>query len=254
MQLNKDRNTYLKKTEKEALDAYRKIGDKPTDELISHLITNDSKHELYKVLSSTSWDKILDLNIQDALLSDFMFSDNELPSWANKKSMKAASAIFRSNGNEFLFLLGIVSLPYCYAALKGARSLYHTEKIRRNTESRLLDTTSFIIEIMKEDAFLGHGNGFLVIKQVRLRHALARFYLSKIPEISALNEIPINQEDMAGTNLAFSYIALKTLPKVGIHLTTESKNDYIHHWAIVSSLMGIDDQILPQTMHDAFAG
>ena len=237
---------------KEDFDVYREIGDKSADELVVHLVKSSKKHELYKVLSSKSWEEINSLNIQDTLLRSFLFSGNKLPSWADQKSIQTASSIFRGNGNEFLFLLGIVSLPYCYAAAKGALSLYHTEKIRKNTESRLLDTTSFIIEIMKEDAFADNGKGFLVVKQVRLRHALARFYLQRNPEIRNLNEIPINQEDMTGTNLAFSYIALKTLPKLGVHLSLETKNAYLHFWSVISFLMGIYKQILPQNMHDAF--
>ena len=252
MKNGKEQNFSRTEAAKKDLEIYRKIGDKQADELISHLVTTDNKHELYAVLSSKSWDSINSINFQDGLLRSYMLSGNELPSWAVQKDMKAASAIFRSNGNEFLFLLGIVSLPYCYAAAKGALSLYHTEKIRKNTESRLLDTTSFIVEIMKEDAFSGNGNGFLVVKQVRLRHALARFYLNKNPEIRNLNEIPINQEDMAGTNLAFSYIALKTLSRLGVHLSQKKKNAYLHFWAVISYLMGIDKQILPQNMHDAF--
>ena len=165
------------------------------------------------------------VKIEDQMFRAFIETENKLPDWAVKRKMESASALFRSNGNEFLFMLGIVSLPYCYAAANGAKVLYHTEKIRKNTEKRLLDTTSFIINIMKEDAFDAGGNGFLVIKQVRLRHALARFHLKNVPEIQKLNEVPLNQEDMAGTNLAFSYVPLKAMPLIDVHISKETQND-----------------------------
>jgi len=166
--------------------------------------------------------------------------------------MDQAATLFRGNGNEFLFMLGIVSLPYCYAAAKGAIALYHTEKIRKNTEKRLLDTTTFIIEIMKEEAFAPEGGGFLAIKQVRLRHALARHYLQKVPAIRKLSEVPINQEDMAGTNLAFSYVALRAMPSIGVSIDSETQNGYLHFWSVVGAMLGLDTALLTPDLKSAY--
>ena len=233
------------------LDALRLIGDPQADKLVEALLGTDQKQKLYMALRCKSWEEFNTLGIY-APLHDFLLNGNELPDWADKKEMEKATAIFRSNGNEFLFMLGIVSLPYCYAAAKGALSLYYTEKIRKNTDARLLETTAFIVEIMKPDAFKKYGIGFLALKQLRLRHAMARFYLKNIPAINEMNELPINQEDMAGTNLAFSYMAIRAMPKIGVRIPIDLANSYIHHWAVVSHLMGIEEELLPKTMKEAF--
>jgi len=233
------------------LDTLRLTGDPEADTLVEALLGTDQKQKLYMALRCKSWEEI-NTSVSYAPLYDFLLNGNELPDWADKKEIEKATALFRSNGNEFLFMLGIVSLPYCYAAAKGAISLYYTEKIRKNTDARLLETSAFIVEIMKPDAFKKRGVGFLALKQLRIRHAMARFYLKNIPAINEMNELPINQEDMAGTNLAFSYMAIRAMPKIGVRIPIDRANSYMHFWAVVSHLMGIEEELLPKTMKDAF--
>jgi hypothetical protein len=234
------------------LDDLRQIGDPEVDELIHELVGRGEQTQLYSVFQTTSYDQLDQLKITHKKLKSFLCNEDRLPDWADSNKMNQASALFRANGNEFLFMLGIVSLPYCYAAAKGAISLYHTEKIRKNTEKRLLDTTSFIIEIMKEGAFSGSGNGFLAVKLVRLRHAIARYHLCKVPQVSALEEMPINQEDMAGTNLAFSYVALKAMPAIGVKFSVDTQNAYLHYWSVIGYLMGLNIELLPNDLRSAF--
>lgn len=234
------------------LDNARNVGDTPADRVVSHLVEEEQLGMLYGVLNTKSWKEVREVNIPDEYLKEFLFSGNCLPVWAEPEKIRNASALFRSNGNEFLFMLGIVSLPYCYAAARGALSLYHTEKIRKNTERRLLDTTAFLIEIMRPGAFDEGGDGFHAVKQVRLRHALARYYLLKIPEIQKLSEIPLNQEDMAGTNLAFSYVALKAMPKIGVNFSKETQNDYLHFWSVIGVLLGLEQKLVPSDLKEAY--
>jgi hypothetical protein len=235
-----------------SLDDLRQIGDSEVDELVDELVGRGEHSQLYSVFQITSYDQLNQLKVTDEKLKSFLWNEDRLPDWADTNKMSQASALFRANGNEFLFMLGIVSLPYCYAAAKGAISLYHTEKIRKNTEKRLLDTTSFIIEIMKEGAFSREGNGFLAVKMVRLRHAIARFHLRKVPEVSDLQEMPINQEDMAGTNLAFSYIALKAMPAIGVKFSVETQNAYLHFWSVIGFMMGLKKELLSNDLRSAF--
>lgn len=234
------------------LDAFRKLGDPAADEVVRHVMERGHATELYTLLKSKTWEDARKAHLNNERLHRFIFEENQLPVWAEKEKIDEATALFRSNGNEFLFMLGIVSLPYCYAAANGALALFHTEKIRKNTERRLLDTTSFVIEIMKNGSFEDKADGFLAVKQVRLSHALARYHLSRVPEIINLNEMPINQEDMAGTNLAFSYVALKAMPLIGVHFGKDIQNAYLHFWSVVGHLLGLDNELLPRDLKHAF--
>ena len=234
------------------LDKARQQADAKADRVIGQVMRSGLREQMYSAFAAKTFDEMKGATEQAPILTEYFFKGNELPDWADDGKMSKAAKLFRSNGNEFLFMLGIVSLPYCYAAAKGALSLYHTEKIRKNTEARLLDTTSFIVDIMQEDAFTDNGRGYLVVKQVRLRHALARYYLQKIPLIMDLNEKPINQEDMAGTNLAFSYVALREMPKIGVNISLELQDAYIHFWSVIGYLLGLQKAFLPANIREAF--
>ncbi|WP_020528723.1 oxygenase MpaB family protein [Flexithrix dorotheae] len=250
--LKPDKTSHKFLPSNEELDAFRQVGDQEADAIIEELMEVGKKEELYKVFKARTFKDIALLKITNEKLRSFLESNNQLPEWVNSSQMKIAGELFRKRANDFLFVLGTVSLPYCYAGAKGATALYHTEKIRKNTELRLLDTTYFVVEIMGENAFNDSGDGFLLVKQVRLRHALARYFLKKIPAIQELEETPVNQEDMAGTNLAFSYILLQAMGKIGVKLSLTEKEAYLHFWKVMGYLLGIKLSLLPSSLKGAF--
>jgi hypothetical protein len=63
---------------------------------------------------------------------------------------------------------------------------------------------------------------------------------------------PINQEDMAGTNLAFSYIILNGLRLSGFCLTDKQKEDFIYLWRYIGYHMYIHEELLPDSYMEAF--
>lgn len=45
--------------------------------------------------------------------------------------------------------------------------------------------------------------------------------------------IPINQEDMCVTLLAFQFNVLSTIEQFGVHLTQQEKEDFTHLWRYI---------------------
>ena len=114
-------------------------------------------------------------------------------------------------------LLGLLSLPYCYAAADGARVLDLSERIKNKPEHRLNETADFVWDVMAPNAFKPDGKGFTSILKVRLLHAAIRFYTGKSSKWNAADwGLPVNQEDMAGTNLSFSLLVVRGLRKFGL--------------------------------------
>lgn len=62
---------------------------------------------------------------------------------------------------------------------------------------------------------------------------------------------PINQEDMAGTNLAFSYIILTGLQKSGHQLTKREKDDFLFLWRYIGYQLHITTELLPASFDEA---
>jgi hypothetical protein len=64
---------------------------------------------------------------------------------------------------------------------------------------------------------------------------------------------PINQEDLAGTRLAFSYIVADSLPRLGVRLPATDVDAYLHLWDVIGHLMGVDDELRVRGKGDAKA-
>jgi hypothetical protein len=62
---------------------------------------------------------------------------------------------------------------------------------------------------------------------------------------------PINQEDLAATLLAFSWVCLDGLRQMGFQLSADETESYLHSWNVVGALLGIQESLLPR--HEAHA-
>ncbi|RZM27528.1 MAG: DUF2236 domain-containing protein [Pedobacter sp.] len=243
-----DRRTYTN----EFLDNKRCLGDAPADEFISHIFSDpSSKIQLQQWLSGQSNRKHF-LELQEAY-PDFPFLRNAatLPPWADATLMKTGSAIFARYSEVIMSLLGLLSLPYCYAAANGAMVLYLSEMIRKQTTKRLFDTATFVWEVMAPDALGPIGNGFEEILKVRIIHASIRHYTLKGGQWNDSWGLPINQEDMAGTNLSFSIIVIRGLRLLGFNVSLEEQAAFMHTWAVIGYLTGLNEDLIPDNIKTA---
>jgi hypothetical protein len=225
--------------------------DQEADMLVKKLFLAGKAHLLYEIVS-TSIDKLLELRSGDDEIQQFIHHKPVLPRWLKPDRLKKASDFYGSYALEIMMLLGAVSLPSCYAASPGNKVLYISEKIRQKPGKRLLETAAFVIAISEPGAFEQNGIGYPAVQQVRLIHAIARYHILKSEEWDLSWGLPANEEDMAGTNLAFSYTVLAALKESGYKLRDEDLNAYLHLWKWVGYLMKIEDTLLVDRMEEAF--
>ena len=100
-------------------------------------------------------------------------------------------------------MLACLALPYCYAGADGAKVLAKSQRIQNDTLKRLEETGEFIFTVMQEKNW-HNGKAFRKILKVRLMHAAIRFFSEFHGTWNTAWGKPVNQEDMAGTNGAFS--------------------------------------------------
>jgi hypothetical protein len=187
-----------------------------------------------------------------ATVGHFFAAHRQLPAWANPTMMKEGCAFFRKYVDELMMLLGCYSLPYCYAAADGAQVLYLSQRIQKDTYNRLLETAHFVLEVTRSDAFGPNGNGFLACTKIRLMHATIRFYTLHSGHWNGAWGLPINQEDMAGTNLAMSYVPIRGLRKINLVPDDRESEAYLHLWKVVGYLLGIREELLPENLREAY--
>ena len=222
------------------LDNARLQGDTPVDDFIKSIFANPE--EKVKLLN-----RLKELHFNSQLAAppfEIPASSKQLPAWADQKLMKAGAEFFALHAASIMQLLGLLSLPYCYAAANGAMVLYLSERIKTDTAKRLTETAAFVWEVMAPDAFTVEGKGFASIYKVRLMHAAARYYAIKSGKWNDAWGVPVNQEDMAGTNLSFSLIVVRGLRDMGFAVAYEEQLAYIHLWNVIGNLMGLEESLL----------
>lgn len=230
------------------LDSQRLQADKEADGLIEQTFNSHHQGDLYQLL------KMADNQIehgQNSSIKNFLIAKKEKPSWFNEKKLQNGQKLFKQYALEMMALLGAMSLPYCYAASPGNKALYLSDKMRNSPGKRLIDTASFVIAVLSPGSFTDSSHGYIHINKVRLIHAMARYYLKKLPTWNMEWGVPINQEDMAGTNLAFSYVILLGMQQSGFILSDKEKEDFIFAWRYIGYQLNIDEELLPASFSEA---
>jgi hypothetical protein len=166
---------------------------------------------------------------------------------------RLAQEFFEQRGDMYLAMLGFYSLPYCYAFADGAQVLVRSQRILDQIGERLGETTRFVLDVFKPGAFTSQDEAFLTCAKVRLIHAFSRYFIRKYakdwsPDFGE----PINQEDLLGTNLAFSHIVLRGMTKLGMSPSAKEHQAVLRYWKWIGELMGIEPSLWPSTAKEAF--
>jgi len=234
------------------LQKQRYKGDPEADNLVLRLFENQWEKELYQVLGTPA-ERLSSLTGINKELHTFINTKKEIPEWYDPEKMALAQEFYRKYASEIMMLLGAMSLPYCYAASPGNKAIHMTEKMRNKPGKRLLETAQYIIQLMKPGSFDNQGIAHPYINKTRLVHAMVRYMLLNKSNWNMDWGVPINQEDMAGTNLAFSFTIINGLEKQRFPVRQEQSEAFLHIWRYIGYQMDIHEELLAYNMQDAAA-
>lgn len=238
-------------TESNFLDQQRMLADEEADRLVYAFFEQGEQMQIYQAFSLPL--RELKEATLPSDLKTFLTAQREEPQWLDWELLRKGQAFFYEQAQPIMTLLGALSLPYCYAASPGNKALFLSEKMRKTTHKRLLDTADFIIEVCRPGAFEEEGVGYLFVRKIRFIHAISRYYIKQRTQWNTKKwGEPINMEDAAGTNLAFSYLILQGLKKGGYPVQPEEMESFLHLWKYIGYLMGLDERLLPNDMYEAF--
>jgi hypothetical protein len=235
------------------LEDARQVMDEPADQLIEEVFRNN------RVAPREFWQFIAGKDTQEetafiikGMAEQYLNGWDTLPEWADKVSIQDSERFFHTHTQDIFLLLGVYALPYCYAAANGAAVLSFSGRMKQDVIQRLSETGQFVFDVLEKGAFTNKGNAFESILKVRLLHATVRFKILNHGKWKSELGQPINQEDMAGTNLAFSMIILDGLRKFGHRITEAEEKSFLHRWRVIGKLLGLHDSMLPKTRKEYF--
>jgi hypothetical protein len=241
------------------LDRMRKTGDELADKPVKKVLDSggvDAVNALLRTLVRNDQPAPEEL---PAEIQDYLAESLALPEWADMRKIKRGQQLYDTWGVLITLCLFCASLPASYAAAKGVKVLYLTARLDTDARRRVIETGQFLIDVLAVGGLDDeHGKGRRTIQRVRLMHAAVRNLIEeRNKQQPGLWDpdwgTPINQEDLAGTRLAFSYIVADSLPRLGVRLPAKDVDAYLHLWDVIGHLMGVDDELRVHGKADAKA-
>lgn len=241
------------------LKAKRLKQDAEADEIIKQIFSSGNPEDINTFYSMIQRTAVALPPSLPSYLKDFFAQGERLPEWADKTLIKKGQEFYIEHGAMIAMVLCAKSLPECYACANGAMVLAKTGRLSEQNGSlnaftrRIAETAQFIVNVMSPRGLSPVGTGIRSAQKVRLIHASIRYYIHKSGWNSDQYGAPINQEDMAGTLMSFAPLVLEGLETLGISITPQEKEAYFHCWRVVGHFMGLDEDLLPNNVADAFA-
>ncbi|AQG82279.1 oxygenase MpaB family protein [Spirosoma montaniterrae] len=267
------------------LDHYRQQGDPPADAVITAVAEQTGREGVGALMRWLGDTGNFSTDEQPEPIQRFFIEHAHLPEWADQTRMQRGMAFFQKHTALIGLTLGTYSLPYTYLGANGVRLLWLTERIKNDTARRLQETGEWVFAVNNPKNFPlappspptplpkrergamlpdgsplsrfgrgagGEGDGIERTLKIRLIHAASRWFGLQSGRWNMAWGMPVNQEDMAGTNLAFSYIVLKGLRKMGVTTSEQNEEDYLHHINVVGSLNGLAEELMPHNLREAY--
>lgn len=254
----------------ELLNKYRQQGDAPADAVMAAVTEASGAAGLRQLMGWLADTIDFTTDKQPAVVGAFFRDQARLPVWADQKRMAGGMAFFKKHAGQIGLALGTYSLPYTYMGANGVQLLWLTERIKNDTARRLQETGEWVFGVNNAKEWAGAvfsspaGSTPVTLPvgkipkaiartlKIRLIHAGARWFGLHSGRWNMDWGYPVNQEDMAGTNLAFSYIVLRGLRKTGVTVTDQEEEDYLHHANVIAAVNGIADELLPANLREAY--
>ena len=240
------------------LDRMRELGDPVADIPVAAVLERDGVDAVRALMRSLVR---VDQPVPEELpeeIQAYLLETLPLPEWADADRIKRGQQLFETWGVQIAICLFCASLPSSYAAANGVKALYLTARLDTDARRRVMETGQFLIDVLTVGGLGEHGKGRRTIQRVRLMHAAVRHL------IKARNELtpgmwhpdwgtPINQEDLAGTLLSFSYVVADPLRRLGVRVGAKDVDAYLHLWNVIGHLLGVRDELLVSDVADAAA-
>jgi hypothetical protein len=236
------------------LDEARRQGDPAADTVVATLLESGQVPGAGPLLTMLSGPRALPEARLPPLVRDYLACAPDLPGVAPERLARGA-AVFTAHTPEILLVLGFYSLPAAYAARNGVQVLVRTGYLEQRPLRRVFETTRAVVEMMRPGALAPGGSGARAAQKVRLIHSAVRHLLradARRPWPESLG-VPINQEDMAGTLMTFSFLVLDGLRKLNIRLSHGEREDYLYAWTSAGRLLGVRADLLPSSVREAEA-
>lgn len=242
----RDELAYLEPYTEERLNAWRTKGDPLSDAVIEQIAEKGSLQQVHNLLGEV--EKLASAGNAEAIA--FLDFYKEVPAWVDFESMKKGQDLLAGFAPQMG--LSLFSGSLCGGAVftKMALITSMTGMLSGDSTRRLTETSKMVVSMAFPEAIRPGGSAYDLLIRVRLLHSAIRRSLVESGRFNHPTEVPINQHDLAITLGLFGYLNIRSLGRLGVRLRDEDVESYIHMWRYGGYLLGIEDELLPDSIHD----
>ena len=177
------------------------------------------------------------------------------PSWLDPDLVDEGAVAFWRVGSPALFLaLTYGSLAFGYQSAALVRPLAATGRLERMAPRRLAETMRWAVAVTAPGGLRVDSRGWRSTVRVRMVHALVRDHLRRSGEWAPEWGMPISAADGFATAIGgFYVIPCRSLADLGVRFSRREDRAVGHLWRWVGHLMGVPDDLLPETPEQARA-
>lgn len=187
-------------------------------------------------------------------LREFFNAVEAPPYWLDTDKLKLGAETIQRTGLAGAYgALVDVSLMGGYLARRALKVLVRTGEIGGKAPRRIAETALWWMSVTDTDGLDRFADGFKNTLRVRITHAQIRAAMNNHPEWNYADwDSPVNQPQMAGTQLLFSLIGLLGMRVMGFRFSAQEIDAVIHLWRYVGHLIGVHPDLIPASEDDAW--
>jgi hypothetical protein len=175
-----------------------------------------------------------------------------VPAWVDWGRCDRGGSLLMRAGPIGGAVLGTRSLVLGYASPGGNKPLVFSGRLKQQAARRLNETARFVQAVCRPGGMRPFAEGWQITLKVRLIHAQVRkMILASGRWDAAAWGVPANQHDLAGTTLLFSVSIVDGLRKLGMRVSSDEADAYIHLWRWIGRTIGVHADVLPTSEPEA---
>lgn len=236
------------------LDHMRRQGDTLADTCVAQL------HAEHGITAVNALFKTMRVNSAplpaDTLpvLRSFFDQSAALPEPLDRARIRHGEDTFMQHAFPAALVLLAKSLPTGYAAPNLSLVLNLSGDLIRQPYKRVLGVLQMVVDVSSRGGFEPGGDAVVTTQKLRLLHAGVRHIVrNNLPQYESQYEVPVNQEDMLGTIMGFSYLVIVGLRQLELGLSHDDEEDFFYLWCLCARMMGIHPEYIPESVADAQA-
>ena len=177
-----------------------------------------------------------------ALLTLFEAVENAPPWFDRKKVLPGAQALFQ-HADVFVGALVLGVIVPGLATTVG-RPHYVTGRVIDAGKQRLRQNIRHLVEICLPGGLERRGEGWKSTVRIRIVHAQVRRLLTEAGWDDGAFGTPIHAASLVFTAASFSALCLEKVRLLGVRLSKEAEESYVHIWRYTAWLMGVPRDML----------